>query len=1042
MQSQVINDQESGSEEDLDLDDLLTLLTCSSEPAQPQVFWQASTPCPAPLLQYSGSGAPHSSSQDAPAAYTSPESHPASLSHHATSRDSGHPVPAPLQATQTLQNSQQQHWVSHSPTPSQGQSHSRIAISRSATPEPVGRTRSGIPTHADGGLEPESSPAETRGSDDSGEELYSQVLALLLNHTVLAGKVTGVLLDLGQSEVDRLLEDQEWMQSVAFKVLGGLAVQGGLLPEGIHDRSFDTTPEHELVGVLGDSIFYSVLPLVFLAVTPFRMEVVSKVTGILLDLDPAQLLSIARSPDTELPSTVTKVLEQLHTRADLHALGVTLLPPLPDPDPSGADSLDLGISSPHTTPSPAQLPHTPHSVVHAHTEPPALRAGSTAPTASLQQPPPPESESTASGVAPALGYSLSTILQRQRDLASRASSNASASGDASPGSYQPVRASQATAAQSMRVPGVYPGITGDDSMLVIPMQVPGGRLAEWSLQSFAVPLLSQSTGGFAQSSVLRHDQQSTVYAGQLPDGTAIAVQDAHGLARLPLSNVLRIAEQLLRLALFLGSCRYAHEPLMGLAGEIWARSDSLVFRRDLFPATPGATTSGRTTPPRVVFLFDLARLRGLLCCIMTHGSDPATSAAAAAASWGAHRTAGGGGGHSSLADLLPGTDGWPCVAAHQFLQLVLTELCPDASSSHAHAVSAPAGLTPRDAEGAHAAHLGTVLERLRGIRAAAAEAEGDPGGFLRLRRSPPPEALVRCSTDAPGAPSASAAASEAGVSHESGRDAAAAQHSCQAGTMAETSLEQQQQHQQRMHQIQQLRDMQRQQRQEQQQQQQGAPTSCESVSAGRPYSDAPSGSSPSSALTPLAQSSAGAPPPSQTAGHVSPASASLHATSRAGSSAAPAMTRSTAPRSGVAPEVDAQHQHQLQLQQLQQRQVELDLREQSLRQREEQLRKDLQLLLQQQQQQQQPVETSSSVSSEEHIPHHYLCPISECLMTDPVILSDGFTFERSYISKWLVRSNSSPCTMLPLKDKTLIPNRGLLHAIEAWQASQAVDTPR
>ncbi|MEW5306898.1 MAG: hypothetical protein WDW36_009335 [Sanguina aurantia] len=1029
------------------------------------------------------------------------------------------------------ENSQQQHWVSHSPTPSQGQSHSRIAISRSATPEPVGRTRSGIPTHADGGLEPESSPAETRGSDDSGEELYSQVLALLLNHTVLAGKVTGVLLDLGQNRDERSTQTLTTPphSSLACRAWpsrcwGAWLCRGGLLPEGIHDRSFDTTPEHELVGVLGDSIFYSVLPLVFLAVTPFRMEVVSKVTGILLDLDPAQLLSIARSPDTELPSTVTKVLEQLHTRADLHALGVTLLPPLPDPDPSGADSLDLGISSPHTTPSPAQLPHTPHSVVHAHTEPPALRAGSTAPTASLQQPPPPESESTASGVAPALGYSLSTILQRQRDLASRASSNASASGDASPGSYQPVRASQATAAQSMRVPGVYPGITGDDSMLVIPMQVPGGRLAEWSLQSFAVPLLSQSTGGFAQSSVLRHDQQSTVYAGQLPDGTAIAVQvvsisgasgqaffsalqyslptvchdqimsvlgyspsgclDAHGLARLPLSNVLRIAEQLLRLALFLGSCRYAHEPLMGLAGEIWARSDSLVFRRDLFPATPDVFLTDEhhvkhwlqprqpacagqpssplsdltSTPASPAPSFplralqptvtpapapqDLARLRGLLCCIMTHGSDPATSAAAAAASWGAHRTAGGGGGHSSLADLLPGTDGWPCVAAHQFLQLVLTELCPDASSSHAHAVSAPAGLTPRDAEGAHAAHLGTVLERLRGIRAAAAEAEGDPGGFLRLRRSPPPEALVRCSTDAPGAPSASAAASEAGVSHESGRDAAAAQHSCQAGTMAETSLEQQQQHQQRMHQIQQLRDMQRQQRQEQQQQQQGAPTSCESVSAGRPYSDAPSGSSPSSALTPLAQSSAGAPPPSQTAGHVSPASASLHATSRAGSSAAPAMTRSTAPRSGVAPEVDAQHQHQLQLQQLQQRQVELDLREQSLRQREEQLRKDLQLLLQQQQQQQQPVETSSSVSSEEHIPHHYLCPISECLMTDPVILSDGFTFERSYISKWLVRSNSSPCTMLPLKDKTLIPNRGLLHAIEAWQASQAVDTPR
>lgn len=66
-------------------------------------------------------------------------------------------------------------------------------------------------------LEAEPSPAEMRGSDDSGEELYSQVLALLLNHTVLAGKVTGVLLDLGQSEVDHLLQDQEWMQVGALE---------------------------------------------------------------------------------------------------------------------------------------------------------------------------------------------------------------------------------------------------------------------------------------------------------------------------------------------------------------------------------------------------------------------------------------------------------------------------------------------------------------------------------------------------------------------------------------------------------------------------------------------------------------------------------------------------------------------------------------------------------------------------------------------------------------------------------------------------------
>lgn len=59
---------------------------------------------------------------------------------------------------------------------------------------------------------------------------------------------------------------------------------------------------------------------------------------------------------------------------------------------------------------------------------------------------------------------------------------------------------------------------------------------------------------------------------------------------------------------------------------------------------------------------------------------------------------------------------------------------------------------------------------------------------------------------------------------------------------------------------------------------------------------------------------------------------------------------------------------------------------------------------------------------EEEVPDQYECPISQALMTDPVITSDGHTYERARIEEWLKRSMKSPNTNLPLKNKVLIPN--------------------
>ena len=43
-------------------------------------------------------------------------------------------------------------------------------------------------------------------------------------------------------------------------------------------------------------------------------------------------------------------------------------------------------------------------------------------------------------------------------------------------------------------------------------------------------------------------------------------------------------------------------------------------------------------------------------------------------------------------------------------------------------------------------------------------------------------------------------------------------------------------------------------------------------------------------------------------------------------------------------------------------------------------------------------------------PEELLCPILQCLMTDPVITEDGFTYERSAIEHWLKDHDTSPKT--------------------------------
>ena len=68
------------------------------------------------------------------------------------------------------------------------------------------------------------------------------------------------------------------------------------------------------------------------------------------------------------------------------------------------------------------------------------------------------------------------------------------------------------------------------------------------------------------------------------------------------------------------------------------------------------------------------------------------------------------------------------------------------------------------------------------------------------------------------------------------------------------------------------------------------------------------------------------------------------------------------------------------------------------------------------------------------LPDDYECPILMTCMTDPVICSDGFSYEREAIVRWLSTNDTSPKTNLPLSHFELIPNLTLKAAIIQWES--------
>ena len=74
------------------------------------------------------------------------------------------------------------------------------------------------------------------------------------------------------------------------------------------------------------------------------------------------------------------------------------------------------------------------------------------------------------------------------------------------------------------------------------------------------------------------------------------------------------------------------------------------------------------------------------------------------------------------------------------------------------------------------------------------------------------------------------------------------------------------------------------------------------------------------------------------------------------------------------------------------------------------------------------------------VPDNFRCPITHELLRDPVLISDGISYERSAIIDWLTRSEVSPSTNLKLESAVMMPNIALTRAIADWcEAKRTLD---
>ena len=62
----------------------------------------------------------------------------------------------------------------------------------------------------------------------------------------------------------------------------------------------------------------------------------------------------------------------------------------------------------------------------------------------------------------------------------------------------------------------------------------------------------------------------------------------------------------------------------------------------------------------------------------------------------------------------------------------------------------------------------------------------------------------------------------------------------------------------------------------------------------------------------------------------------------------------------------------------------------------------------------------------------FFCPITHQVMEDPVITSNGKTYERKAIENWFSKNSKCPLTLTHIEDKRLIPDLVLRQSIKKF----------
>ena len=79
--------------------------------------------------------------------------------------------------------------------------------------------------------------------------------------------------------------------------------------------------------------------------------------------------------------------------------------------------------------------------------------------------------------------------------------------------------------------------------------------------------------------------------------------------------------------------------------------------------------------------------------------------------------------------------------------------------------------------------------------------------------------------------------------------------------------------------------------------------------------------------------------------------------------------------------------------------------------------------------------TTASPEPTQEVQKEFYCPITQEIMEDPVLASDGHTYEREAIETWHQINNTSPITRL--RNTALIPNRALKSVIDKQRLTWA-----